>query len=325
MENSATPATTTTPRKTVLSRLVRPVVSIALLLILLRGTQLSDFIALAQTASLPLLGVGLLLVFAALIVSAYKWQRLLIVQQVHVPLWRLFTSYLVGLFFNNFLPTNIGGDVVRMHDIARYSGKSAEAVASVIGERLLAAFALALTAALGLALSYQVAQGFSGVVAAIFVLTLAIIAVFAKESWRRALGHRVKLPELFSLRRRLSGVAASMSVCLSHPATVAWVLVYSIVFHVIVVLINYVIFLALGLDVPLVYCLLFIPIISAIQMVPISINGLGVREGAYTYFFGGVGLSTAEAVASSLIFWVLVALASLVGGLIFAVRKESKA
>jgi uncharacterized protein (TIRG00374 family) len=283
----------------------------------------SDFAALAQKADMLYLAVGFLLVIAALVVSAYKWQLLLVVQDVHVPLWRLFTSYLVGLFFNNFLPTNIGGDIVRMHDVSKYTGKGAEAVASVIGERLLAAFALALTAAAGLALSYQFSNGFGGMVAALFLLTLAIIAAFANDRLRHLLSQKVSLPNVFSLRRRLRGVASSMSTCLSDRTTVLWVLAYSLVFHFIVVLINYVIFLALGLDVPLVYCLLFIPIISAIQMLPVSISGLGVREGAYVYFFGSLGLSSAESIASSLIFWILVAIVSLAGGVIFAMRKES--
>lgn len=323
MEKQLTVATPPVKSKFAASKFFRPVVSAILLIFLLQGAQLSDFTALAQKADVVYLGIGLLLVVAALVVSAYKWQLLLVVQNVQVPLWRLFSSYLVGLFFNNFLPTNIGGDLVRMHDISKYSGRGAEAVASVIGERLLAAFALALTAAAGLALSYQVANGFGGMVAAVFLLSLAIIAIFANDRLREAVGQKVKVPDIFSLRKRLSGVATSMSTCLSDRTTVFWVLVYSLVFHFIVVLINYVIFLALGLNVPLVYCLLFIPIISAIQMLPVSINGLGVREGAYVYFFGWLGLSTAEAIASSLIFWALVALVSLAGGVMFALRKES--
>ncbi len=308
-------------RKALISKILRPVVSIALLAFLFRGAQVSDFAAMASKANPIHLGIGFVLVVLAVVVSAYKWQRLLVVQEVDVPLTRLFSAYLIGLFFNNFLPTNIGGDVVRIHDIAKYSGKNAESVASVIGERLLAAFALALTAALGLVLSYQVANEFSGIVAAVFLLTLAIIAVFANKNWRTSVGKRIGLPNIFSLRQRLANVAASMSNCLSNPVTVAWVLFYSIVFHLIVVLINYFIFLALGLNVPLVYCLLFIPIISAIQMLPVSISGLGVREGAYVYFFGWAGLSTAEAVTSSLIFWILVAVVSLAGGVIFATRR----
>ncbi len=302
-------------------RIARVAISAGLLVVLLRSAKLSDFLDLLRSANFFLLGVALALVVVALVISAYKWQRLLVVQGVHVPLGRLFTSYLVGLFFNNFLPTNIGGDVVRMQDVAVYTGKSAAAVSSVIAERLLAALALALTAALGLVLSFQMSKQFTVLVAALFAVTLAITLLFSVEGWRKAVGRKVKLPGFLSLRRRIGNVAASLSACLRDPRNVAWVMVWSIAFHMSVILINYVIFLALGLNVPFVYCLLFIPIISAIQMLPVSISGFGVREGAYVYFFGGVGLSSSGAIASSLAFWVLVALVSLAGGAIFALRR----
>jgi uncharacterized membrane protein YbhN (UPF0104 family) len=64
-----------------------------------------------------------------------------------------------------------------------------------------------------------------------------------------------------------------------------------------------------------------IPIISALQMLPVSISGFGVREGAYVFFFSAYGVSSTEAIAASLAFWILVALVSLSGGAIFALRK----
>lgn len=321
LEHQSAPAVPPAKKKLGWLWLLRPVIGIGLLVFLLRGAKLSEFTALAERANVLFLGVAVALVVAALVVSAYKWQMLLVVQKVNVPLPRLFTSYLVGLFFNNFLPTNIGGDVVRMHDVARYTGKTAESVASVISERLLAAFALALTAALGLALSYQASGQFGALVAGLFVLTLGLILLLGNGKLRWAVGRKVKWLNVLPFWRRLSNVAASISACLQDRRIVAWVLAYSIVFHLMVVMINYFIFLALGLNVPFVYCLLFIPIISAIQLLPISISGLGIREGAYVYFFGGVGLSSAEAIGSSLIFWALVALVSLAGGVIFALRR----
>ena len=303
------------------SRIARPVVSVGLLFLLLRGTNWSDFLALVRQANWLLLLVGLALVVGAIWLSAYKWQRLLVVQNASAPLPKLFVFYLIGLFFNNFLPTNIGGDVVRIHALARQTGKTPESIASVIAERLLAACALALTASLGLLFSYQMSHRFGGLVIGVFVITVAIILLFAVERWRQAIGRKIRLPNKFRLRERLSGFGESMSACMRDRFNLAWVIILSMMFHFTVVLITYFIFLSLGINVPFAYCLLFIPIISAIQMLPISISGFGVREGAYVYFFGSVGLSSTQAIASSLIFWALVALVSLGGGVIFALRR----
>lgn len=117
-------------RGSTLFRVLRPVVSAALLILLFQSVGLSRFMDILAGASIAWLASGLLLVIAALAISAYKWQWLLAVQNVRVPLPKLFTSYLVGLFFNNFLPTNIGGDVVRIADIGRHTWKMPEAAAS---------------------------------------------------------------------------------------------------------------------------------------------------------------------------------------------------
>jgi hypothetical protein len=145
--------------------------------------------------------------------------------------------------------------------------------------------------------------------------------LFAVNKWRQALGTAIRLPRMFNLQERITPFFSSMSECMHDRLNLAWVVFLSIAFHIIVVLITFFIFLSVGVYVPFAYCLLFIPIISAIQLLPISISGFGVREGAYVYFFGSVGLSGAEAIAASLSFWAMVALVSLAGGVIFALRR----
>ncbi|HWP84788.1 MAG TPA: flippase-like domain-containing protein [Terriglobia bacterium] len=133
------------------------------------------------------------------------------------------------------------------------------------------------------------------------------------------------LPVLNRLRAGAAGFGRSVAVCLKSSSTVVPVVFYSVVFHLLVVLASYVIFLSIGVRVSFWDCLLFVPIISAVQMLPVSISGFGVREGASVYLFGSAGVSTSAAVASSLLFWSIVALVSLPGGIVFALRKGDKA
>ena len=76
-------------------------------------------------------------------VAAWKWQIILRADNVHVPLPRLVASYLVGTFFNIFLPSSIGGDAYRIYDVARDSGRSASSFSSVLADRLSGFLALA--------------------------------------------------------------------------------------------------------------------------------------------------------------------------------------
>lgn len=299
---------------------LRLTVSLALIGLIFYKMDLARFVGLMRQADLARLALALLLVIAAVVLSAYKWQRLLVVQGVDASLLRLTAFYFVGLFFNNFLPTSIGGDVVRIYDLARYTGRSAEAAASVISERVLASVALGLVALAGLLFSQGRANQFAALIGIFCVLLLLLlIALLTGRRWGPWVAQR--LPDPWSLKSRARGFLSGISACVSDPCALAWVILLSIGFQALVVLINHAIFQALGNQVSLAYCLLFIPIIMAISLLPISINGLGVREGAYVYFFGQIGLSAAEAVAASLLFFILVALASLIGGVIFALRE----
>lgn len=302
-------------------RILRPLVSAGLLVLVLKGTNLSEFLDLAGKANFLWLAAAIALVLAALMVSAFRWQRLLAAQNVKVSVARLFGFYLVGLFFNNLLPTNIGGDIVRIHEVSKHTGEPSASVASVVTERLIGALALSMTAVLGLALSYRLAGRFSAVVIALPAIILAVILLFAIEKWRSSVSKKIWLPRRFALRRRLDDLVTSMGTCLQDRWNVALVTGLSLLFQFTIIATTYFIFLALGLHIPVVYFLLFIPIISALQILPISISGFGVREGAYVYFFGAVGASSAQAIAASLIFWTLAALVSLAGGLIFALRR----
>lgn len=96
------------------------------------------------------LGMAFMLALAAVILSAYKWQVLLRSRNLEPGLKELTRSYFLGLFFNNFLPSSIGGDVVRAVRVAKLTGQQVEAAASVVMERLLATFALVFLALLAL-------------------------------------------------------------------------------------------------------------------------------------------------------------------------------
>jgi hypothetical protein len=253
------------------------------------------------------------LIIGDLVLGAYRWQRLLRALGISIPLSTLTASYFVGLFFNNFLPTSMGGDVVRIYDVARYSRQPSASAASVVAERALSALAQGLIALVGLALGYEVTKRFVGEIAALFaVLCLVLVALLLGDHW----GRKISL-----LRGRVMEALGSISFCLRDKSLALWVVFVSLFFHAVIVLINYAIFLALGADVSLAYCFLVIPIILFITLLPVSINGLGIREWAYIYFFGRLGLSMAEAVAASLLFFTLLILVSLIGGVIFALRR----
>ena len=301
---------------------IRPVVSIALLILLFSLlVDVNDVWTAIMTARPDGIALAIALIILALLVSAIKWGILLRAQVATISLPYLFNTYLVGLFFNNFLPSNVGGDVARIADIAKRTGKAPEATASVIGERLISGLALALTALIGLLFSPQVSGQFAPIVGGLILFFVFVMGLFASRRAKRIIStviRRLLGPKWFE---RIGRVAGSIALAIRTPSTFLWALFWSFAFHITLVLVNYAIFIGLNINLPLISFVLYVPIIAAIQLVPVSVNGFGVREVAYVYFFGTVGVSSSGAAAASLLFGILVMLVSLPGGLIFASRR----
>ncbi len=301
---------------------IRPVVSIALLILLFSLlVDVNDVWTAIMAARPGGIALAIALIILALLVSAIKWGILLRAQVATISLPYLFNTYLVGLFFNNFLPSNVGGDVARIADIAKRTGKAPEATASVIGERLISGMALALTALIGLLFSPQVSGQFAPIVGGLILFFVFVMGLFASRRAKRIIStviRRLLGPKWFE---RIGRVAGSIALAIRNPSTFLWAMFWSFAFHITLVLVNYAIFIALNINLPLISFVLYVPIIAAIQLVPVSVNGFGVREVAYVYFFGTVGVSSSGAAAASLLFGILVMLVSLPGGLIFASRR----
>ena len=87
-------------------------------------------------SSLGYLGVVGCIVLVNIVLSSLKWRILLLSDQINIPLSKLVVSYVIGSFFNVFLPSTIGGDSYRIYDIMRQSGQGVRTAASVFADRL---------------------------------------------------------------------------------------------------------------------------------------------------------------------------------------------
>src|SRR6266851_7707928 len=138
---------------------VKITVSIGLLLLLFSRIDGGRLWATARLASVPWLCVAMLIYAVNVLTATWRWHLLLEAQRVRVAIRRLFESYLVASFFNNFLPSNIGGDVIRISDTARPAGSKTLAAAVVLTDRGLGLMALVFVAAMGASASSTVHPG----------------------------------------------------------------------------------------------------------------------------------------------------------------------
>ncbi|WP_180131138.1 lysylphosphatidylglycerol synthase transmembrane domain-containing protein [Rhodoferax sp. BLA1] len=296
--------------------------AISVLLILWLGWHL-DLSALSQrltTLDSFWVAMSFVTVLAAVLISAWKWGLILTTRGFALPYTRLLRHYFVGLFFNNVLPTTVGGDAVRAWETSKDTGETPEAIGSVVTERLIAGMALGVTALLGLPFM-AFSPRLLGLVGLFLVIDVALVALFLLPKVAEGIVGKLVPPRLSSLHENIHQTVQVVRATLKNRRLFIKVALYSVAFQILVAAVNACIFKAMGVPVTLAQCVIFTPMIFTVTMLPISLSGFGVREAAYWYFFSQVGVSQADAVAASLLFFVIVGVSSLPGALLFSLKR----
>ena len=301
--------------------LVKLTVSSLLLGILFWRVDRAAFLRSLQTLPLSLLlGCGALYVLGY-IISIVRWQCLLRAEGIHLDLWRLGLVYFEGAFFNLFLPTVIGGDIVRGYLIYKMTSGHDASIASILVDRLAGFAALMLIAVTALTLAYgtlndpQVALAILTVVACFTGVMLVLLNRWLTTRVSAVLS----VIGLARFQTKLHGLVDALQRYRRHRRALAQAFLLSALLQALIIVTYYFIGVGLHLGVPLLYFFLFVPLITALSMLPVSVAGLGVREGGVIYFFGKVGVDAATALGMSLVWFSLTLLVSSLGGLAFLV------
>ena len=255
-------------------------------------------------------------------VMAWRWQLLLAAKGMHEPLGWLTRVYFVGYAAGQILPTAIGGDAVRIIEHARRRPEAkANAAAAVLMERVIGAAGVLLVVAVGIAIA---AGRYENVRALVFLeivfvaITALILAVLFSRRLSRPLEERV-----FPLGRRLrlEGPVTSLYRAMHEyrevPGPLFVVLAVTMAVQFVRIVAIWLCGEAVGVDVsPLVYFILG-PLLFLIQMVPVTLNGLGVREVFFVEFLSRFDVSEPAALATGLLFYAVTIAVALPGVFIF--------
>jgi uncharacterized membrane protein YbhN (UPF0104 family) len=315
--------------------LLRMAVSAALIAWLLRRTDFGEVAAAFRAADLRLVLAALCLIPLGYLTSLCRWRLLLRAQGGDAPLSFLLQSLMVGIFFNNLLPSTIGGDTVRAWDTARAGVGRATAVAVVVVDRFVGLLALILFAAAGLALAGPLSGPLFGrnsgsLAGALPQLTAWVCAIAAGLGLAAAvlfLPSR-RMPDLLArLGARLPGklgglpgkVAAALFAFQGKGSVLVRAFGWSLALQGIVVLNSWVLARALRVPIPLADFFLIVPLGLFLMMLPVSINGIGVRESSYAFFFRAFGVATSLGIAVAWLDYGLLLLQAVAGGAVYAI------
>ena len=311
-------------RRQVYLTILKIVIGAGLIVLLLRITPLREVGSHLRNADKHYLFLSAGLYLSGLLIGPLRWSRLLSAKGIRLPFKKLASYFFIGLFFNNFLPTIVGGDVARATYVAMDSNKKAEAFASTVVDRAIGFLALTgIVLFVTLLFSHLILDKNTLTIsaAAIFILTGLVSLFFNKFVFNRLTGVLPKI-KLFNIGTKLASVYSSIYFYKKHKLTCLLAFGLSIILQSALILANYFLGYSVGMRITLVYFFLFIPIIAFVSMIPLSPNAIGIRESGYVIFFSQIGVTKAQALSLSFLNLSLVFLSSLIGGLIFLFKRE---
>jgi len=314
-------------RRRTLLNIARVLISAGLLAWVISRSGLEALLAAARDANLALLAGAYALAIAGMFMRTYRWLILLKAARATVSAWRALYLYFVGGFFNVFLPTGLGGDVLRVLEIGP-GASSEQAAATVLVDRLTGFVVLFVMALAALPFSASLLPPGTAILIGLLsgAVCLGALLLFEGRLLRRltawlpaplSLASEGWLGRTYAVITGGTGTGGAGTRPAATSRAIRGALGVSTVYNLSVIWASVLVARAFGLQVSAWHFLSFTPIAVVALLVPISIGGLGVREGIYVTLFGQVGLSAAQATVLSLGVYSLDVFTGLLGGVIY--------
>lgn len=318
------------PTRQQLILVARLVVSAVLLWVLVTkiGDSWSEAIPDATLHAFAWLTGALVLTFLGIVLSAARWSAVLAALGQHPSFRRLLSLYFAGQFMGNVLPSTIGGDALRVTRLSRENGETPTTFASVVLERLTGWVVLPVMTLAGFAVNPGLRDlgRASRLAFAVAAGTLALLVGVLYLAARPGRGIEGKLEHNEGWRRFTGAVRFGLRRLAHAPAATARILATGFAYQLILIGSALMAARALGLPsgVGPTALLAFVPAVLTAQVLPISISGLGVREGLFALFLQPLGVPQSQAIALGLLLYLLNLVVSLFGAPAFAVGHRAR-
>jgi len=298
--------------------LLKLLVSEVFIVLVLRVVDLERIIPMFRSIRLVPCLVLLLLAVLGITISCLKWRVLLRTKGHDVSLPYLVSLYLLGYFFNNFMPSMVGGDAARGVFLARRLGTRRDAYLSIVMERMTGLVALMSMVVLAAVVQPSMIRDARLAIPMALLMLASLcgfVLVFSRTLFRRLLG---LIPQRFEpLRSQVDGLHEVLWEFSTHRGPFGAVLGMSLVFHVLTGINIVYACLALNVTVDPLPVILITPFIILASLLPITLNGFGLWEGGFVLFLSLAGVPAGAALSAALLLRVKNLLVSGLGAAVF--------
>jgi uncharacterized membrane protein YbhN (UPF0104 family) len=289
--------------------IIKMAVSLGLIAWLVAGTEREELMDALGRASLAVVIAAVLVLLVLAVVQTARWIIVARSLDLVFPWMSAFVIVLIGTFFNQVLPSSVGGDAARVWRLRSAGVPVAKSVNTVVIDRLVALLGVVVISGVATPLLFQwIEQPGKRI-----VLVLAELGILAALAVALNLD-RIRLPRRLSLgrgtRAAFSGDARRL---FSSPRALAPALGLSLVIHCGVSFVVWMLARSVGADIALYECVVLVPAVMLLAMLPVSVAGWGVREGAMVVAMGLLGVSRTDALATSVLFGLATAGSGLPG------------
>ena len=307
-------------------QVLRVLIAIGLLIWLSRKVNLTELISGIKEAKGGFLVLAISSYILYFLIATFRWRFISLIQRLNHPFKTLFSIYFIAFLFNNILPTTLGGDVIRL-TYTQEKGRGAVALSVVVVDRIMGMiglFFLASLSSLFLFLKSGESRFLIPILIGFLVALIAALALFSYPVYR-LLSKIIERIRVFNLGERLGRAYYEINRYRKSPGVLVFAFLLSLGVQVSVALAWWFIGKSAGGDVNLLWYLLYIPVVTVIAMIPITLGGLGLRETSFFGLFTSAGLLTrAQAITTASLNLGIIIGFCIIGGIFFITLKRRK-
>lgn len=296
--------------------IVKILIAFFLILFLFSKIDFGNFLIAIKKANIYLICTSAMMAYLGIYISIFKWDLFLKNYGIIINKLKLYSVYSMGAFFNNFLPTTIGGDAYRIIYLNRkIPNKNKEIVSSIVLERGFGFLSMFLINFLLVPFYYKlIISSKSFVILEVFILLFFVSIFFFAFKYKLL----IKIKNKF-IKKEIPTINKLHNLWISlfnikDKKIILYGLGYSFAFSLLIAAARYILFYAFNLDISFWYILLASSITQIIGLIPISLNSIGVSEGLTVFLFNIIGVPLEISLAVALASRVSLTITSSLGG-----------
>lgn len=285
--------------KTAIKIFLKAVISLTFIYFVFGKLHLENFVNEFKNVKGWYFFAAALLYVSTQLISTRRWSYFVKTKKKYKELFEL---YMIGTFFNLFLPGTIGGDAVKAYYLYKGTQKKGDSLVSVFMERYMGLCGLMVIATAGFIWGFNYVRDtfvikLFGIMLAGFASASIIVVYFPYEMFYE----------------KLKGVRISIGNYLRDKRVVTATFLLSVTVQAIGICVVYLLGLSLEMETDFKVYVIFIPIISVISMIPVSFSGVGVREYSFLYLYGMVGVPKEKSVTLAILWFAVMILTGIIG------------